>query len=249
MYREIFTELGLSKNEAKIYEVLLSTGDTTAATISRKTSIHRRNTYDTLERLTKKGLVSPIFTKGEHLYQAVNPDKLMTMLKEKVEKLHTILPELQKAYHAKEREEATYIYKGKEGLKNYVRELLASEGDGYSLGAKGLLHTISPTLSTELWTQLKKQKRNFYTLYDPRIPKMIPEVLKDEGGKQKILPKEYESSGVVDIFGDYVVTFANVGVGQITEDTTIFVMVNEHLADSYRTWFRYLWDVTPDIKI
>lgn len=247
MYSAIFEEMGLSPNEAKIYETLLSTGKTSVSQISVNANIHRRNIYDAINRLVQKGLVSPIFQKGENQYQAVHPDKLIEIVKEKENKLSAILPELRKKYGEDSTEEAAYIYKGKEGFKNYVRDVLRLEEDLYSLGAKGLLHNLSKELSKDLWQAVKQKKFKTHTLYDPKTKALLPEVIKNEGGLKKILPPEYATDGVLDIFGDHVVTFANVEIGQVFDDTTIFVMINKQLAESYRTWFKFIWDKCPNI--
>ena len=51
---------------------------------------------------------------------------------------------------------------------------------------------------------------------------------------------------MVDIFGDYVVTFTSTDIGNFGEDGTIFVMINKELADTYRTWFEMVWDLIPE---
>lgn len=242
MYSQIFEEIGLSPNEAKIYETLLSTGESSVAHLSVKANIHRRNIYDAMNRLVQKGLVSPIFQKGENRYQAVHPDKLLEVMKEKEQKLTAVLPELRKKFGEERQEEAAYIYKGKEGFKNYVRDVLRLGEDAYSLGAKGLMYGLSKELSKDVWQAVKNKKLSICTLYDPRVREQLPEVMKSEGGEKRILPAEYATDGVLDIFGDHVVTFANVEVGKVSDDTTIFVMVNRQLAESYKTWFKFIWE-------
>ena len=65
------------------------------------------------------------------------------------------------------------------------------------------------------------------------------------GGEYKILPKNYKPPGVTDVFGNYVVTFTSVDVGNVGEDVTIFVMINPELAETFRTWFKIIWDLCP----
>ena len=82
-YSDVFEELGLTPNEAKIYETLVSGGEMPVSEISIKAKVHRRNVYDALNRLLEKGLVFQIFQKGENLYRAVHPQKLLEVIKEK----------------------------------------------------------------------------------------------------------------------------------------------------------------------
>ena len=58
MIGSMLSELGLTQNEIKIYLALLDIGESLAGTIAENSGIHRRNVYDSLERLIKKGFVS-----------------------------------------------------------------------------------------------------------------------------------------------------------------------------------------------
>ncbi|MFA5994996.1 MAG: helix-turn-helix domain-containing protein [Patescibacteria group bacterium] len=247
MFTAIFEQIGLSPNEAKIYETLLSTGETSVSTISAKAKVHRRNVYDAMNRLLEKGLVFQIFQKGENLYQAVHPNKLLEVLKEKETALTQVLPKLNTLYEAEPPQEAAYIYKGLEGYKNYMRDLARVGQETYFLGAKGLWFTptISQKFLTDFKAEMKRKKVKYYTLYDYRVVEKLPKVFNNVGGNYKILPKKYSTSAVCDIFGDYVVTFTSVDVGNVGEDVTVFVMINHELAESYKTWFRMLWDLCP----
>lgn len=250
MYSEVFEHIGLSPNEAKIYESLLSTGESSVSAISVKANIHRRNVYDALSRLQEKGLVFVIFQKGENRYQAVHPDKLMEVIKEKETKLQLVLPQLRDLFDAESPHEAAYIYKGLEGFKNYMRDVARVGEDTYFWGAKGLWFTpgIDKGFLKDFQTTMDRKKKSYKTLYDPRVPVELPQALVAVRGEYKILPDKYPTPGVVDIFGDYVVTFTSAGVGNFGEDGSIFVMINRELAQTYRTWFHLVWDMLPEKK-
>lgn len=51
-------DVGLSKNEVKVYVALSKIGQATANKIVGNSKVHRTNVYDTLDRLVEKGLVS-----------------------------------------------------------------------------------------------------------------------------------------------------------------------------------------------
>ncbi|PIR75359.1 MAG: hypothetical protein COU34_03220, partial [Candidatus Magasanikbacteria bacterium CG10_big_fil_rev_8_21_14_0_10_43_9] len=50
MHIDILEELGLSQNEAKIYESLIEIGESTISELSNRSKIHRRNIYDSMSR-------------------------------------------------------------------------------------------------------------------------------------------------------------------------------------------------------
>ena len=59
-YQDIFESLGLSPNEAKIYESLVEHGESSISYIAVAAKVHRRNAYDAIERLIDKGLTSEL---------------------------------------------------------------------------------------------------------------------------------------------------------------------------------------------
>jgi sugar-specific transcriptional regulator TrmB len=250
MYSEIFEEIGLSPNEAKIYETLVGRSEISVSNISTHGNIHRRNVYDALNRLIEKGLVFQIFQKNENLYRAVHPQKLLEVVKEKESKILNILPKLAARYEAKPTAEAAFIYKGLEGYKNYMRDMVRVAEPTYFLGAKALWFTpnIEKYFLTDFRETFEKRKIPYFTLFDHQVVEKMPHAISEVGGEYKVLPKKYSTPGVCDIFGDYVVTFSSVDVGNFGEHGSIFVMINHDLAETYRTWFKLIWDLCPETK-
>lgn len=250
MYEKELELLGLSPNEAKIYETLLLMGECAVGQIATQSNIHRRNVYDVLNRLVEKGLVFQIFQGKETLYHCVDPSKLLELLKEKETAFQKILPRLEMIFQKKPPVNAAYIYKGLEGYKNYLRDLIRVGETTYFLGAKALWFTPNTSLSMlhQFQKELEKKKLTYYTIFDPRVPEKLPGAIETVAGEYRILPKGYETPAVCDIFGDYVVTFSSVDVGNFGDDGSIFVMQNKELADSYRTWFQFIWDFCPKNK-
>ncbi len=243
MYQKELELIGLSPNEAKIYEALLRLGESNVTEVANKSGIHRRNVYDTLTRLIEKGLVFQIFQKRETLYQAVEPQKCLELLKEREKAFKKILPGLEYFRTQEEVTEAAYIYRGLEGYKNYVRDLIRTADDTYFLGAKFNWNTPGTEhLLTQFNQTIKKANKKTYTLFDPRVKDAVSAQEYKKVGPHKFLPEKYATAGVMDVFGDYVVTFRSVDIGNFSGESSIFVMQNRELADSYRTWFQFIWD-------
>ncbi|KKQ27504.1 MAG: Transcriptional regulator TrmB [Candidatus Magasanikbacteria bacterium GW2011_GWC2_37_14] len=249
MYSQILTELGLSINEAKIYETLLQEKQTTVSNISKKSKIHRRNIYDSMNRLIEKGLVFQVIGNGDTLFKPVEPAKLMELVDEKRTRLEKEMPHLMREYQKHPAMEAAYIYKGIEGFKNYLRDMLSVNEDAYFIGAKGAW--FDPRLQTFLDKFLidaKKRGIKYYHLFDHEVKNMAPHVPKAVGKPFKFLPKQYSTPSMVDIFGDHVVSFTGAGITKISDDITIFVNISRPLATSYKTWFKFMWDHCPETK-
>src|SRR3989344_9332163 len=134
---EVLENLGLSKNEAKIYETLLHEGESPVGHLAIKSGVHRRNVYDTLNRLTEKGLAFEILENPENKYKAVDPNKFSEMLEEKQQQLFSVMPDMEKLYGSLPHQEGVFIYRGIEGWKNYMRDILRVGEDVYTIGGKG----------------------------------------------------------------------------------------------------------------
>lgn len=247
-YTELFQNLGLAKNEAKIYEVLLENGEQGVGIISEKSGVHRRNVYDSLNRLLEKGLVTEIVESRENIYQAVEPKKLLEIVQEKAESIEKVLPELEKLHFNTPTEYRVHTYKGKEGWKQYMKDIIKTGEPFYSIAAKGgWLDPRVKSFFPSFLDQLKKKNIKTHHLFDSEAKATNHPILKAVDIDYRFLPKKYSTTSGIDIFGDRVNILHNLFLGQIgTEDEIIFtVIVNKNLADSYRTWFQYMWDMCP----
>ncbi|HLC76376.1 MAG TPA: helix-turn-helix domain-containing protein [Candidatus Peribacterales bacterium] len=249
MTTDLFQDLGLSPNEAKIYHALITYGGSGVSTISIRSKVHRRNAYDAVHRLIEKGLVYEVFSSGETLYEAVEPGKLLEFIREKELRLEQELPALLSEYREHRAPQRAYIYKGVEGMKNFLREALKVGEDMYEFGAKG--GWFDPRLGTFTTWFLKEAKRKnikFHHIFDWEVQDKAPHVPEAVGKPYKFAPKAYTSESAIEVFGDHVVTFTGLGFGKIEDDLTIFVMVSPKLAQSYRIWWQMMWDLLPEQK-
>ncbi|EKD24460.1 MAG: Transcriptional regulator, TrmB [uncultured bacterium] len=241
MYTETLELLGLAKNEARIYETLLKEGVSSVGFISQKSQVHRRNVYDSLNRLLEKGLVFEIADSHENRYQAVDPKKLSELTEEKQRALEKIMPALEKLHETTPHKNEVYIYKGIEGWKNYMRDILRLEQDVYTIGGKGAWRDSRLTVFFEKFLK-DAQKKNitFHILFDQEAKELLAHTGPMPGASAQFLPKEYSTETAIDIFGNRIVIFSNVKSGIIDDSSSLTVIVNQQIADSFRIWFLLL---------
>ena len=249
MYTEIFQQLGLSKNGARIYETLLREGELSVGQISVKSGVHRRNVYDAIQRLLEQGLVFEILERKENRYQAVDPNKLRELIQEKERSLVSVLPDLQKLYEENPREQAVYIYRGIEGWKNYMRDIIRVGEDFYCIGGKGAwMEERIMNFFPQFINDAKRKKIKYFHLFDYEVKESGHDIIKHVGKNFKFLPKEYSTTASIDIFGDRVNMTSSVGLGTVDKDTVFNVIVNREVADACRAWFRFMWEFCPEVK-
>ena len=80
MYEEILIKSGLTRDQAKIYEVLLKNGVLPASKISLKAGLKRGLGYKIIEQLVVLGLVEKI-DKKVALFAPNHPSKIKELLK------------------------------------------------------------------------------------------------------------------------------------------------------------------------
>lgn len=238
-------ELDLTQSEAKIYLAVLESGKTTISEIAKKTQLHRRNIYDCLSTLLDKGLVFNILGEQQNFYGSITPEKLIELIESKEIALNKILPELQKLYTKDHVLERAVIYKGIDGFKHYMQDILTVGKDVYCIGAKGgwassLLGDFSQWFEEE---RIAK-KIKVHNLFDAQMRKKIEteKPLFNTFAEHRFLPESYATHSAIDIFGDHLVIFTGLDIERITDDVTLFVVTDADLADSYRTWFQFMWD-------
>lgn len=242
MYKNVLESFGLSKNEAEIYLMLLKNGQSPVSAISTKARVHRRNVYDVLDRLILKGLVFEILNVKENIYKAVNPNKLKEILALKQKSLEKILPNLENLYKNNSKNEEVYIYKGVEGLKIYMQNVLEAKQDVYTIGGAGIWASEEIKIYFENFKKAAdKLKIKFHTIYDHEVQRENRKILTSIKNTYKVLPAIYSTDAAIDIFGDHVVVLTKTKNGEIDEDYLFTVIVNQQIADAFRVWFKLIW--------
>jgi len=243
MYAETFQELGLSPNEARIYEALLELGKSSVSEISSHTNIHRRNIYDAVNRLVEKGIITSVIGDKDSHYIPVDPNKLLEVVEEKREKLEKVMPALEDLFKQNKENEGIYILKGMEGYRNTIRDILDVGESGYTIGGKGIwTNPESDPFVQGLVKGFAKKNMKWRTLFDATTKEQVKSMGKQPHLTYRFLPEKYSSPTAIDIYGDRVVLFVNDNLDAPDENITIFMMVSKKLADSYKKWFEFMWD-------
>ena len=130
MYEQSLKKLDLSEKEAVVYLASLELGLSTIQEIAGKSQISRSTTYEVIESLMKKGLMSAL-TKGKKKYfSAEGPEKLMALidikereLEKRKKELKAILPELKELSSLSGERPRIRIYDGKQGIRRIQEDI------------------------------------------------------------------------------------------------------------------------------
>jgi len=238
--------IGLTKNEIKIYLALLELGQTTSGAIIKKTGIHTSKVYDGLERLLEKGLVTYVIISNTKNFKAVDPDRLMDFLEEKKRKIseeeqqiREVLPRLKLMQGLVKDETQAEIFQGWKGLEtvySLLRKTVKKGDTNYVLGAsKGEdEETVKKFFNKHLsLLALKKIKQKI--IYNEEARENIHEQHKhpelfEVKYMQNTTPAE------INIWADKVMIVI------LTKKPTAILISNPKVAESYKTFFNLLWE-------
>lgn len=236
--KKALAEIGLGDGEIKVYTALLKLGSSTVSKIKEETGLHRTTIYDFIEKLLNKGLVSYVIKNNTKHYNATDPNKLIDFLEEKEKNIRDILPDLLKLSETKRDDIRVEVYRGIEGLKTYLNDVLRAGKDLIGFGVDE--------------TKFKERAPIFMEQYFKKEGKLgIKERLLTKAGASfvfnkkttiyRVIPQEFFSPTPTLVYGNKVVVI-------IWEPLTIVMIENTDLARSYKGYFEMLWKSAKPYK-
>lgn len=228
-------ELGLGKNEAKVYLALLEIGTSKVGELSKRTGIYRRTIYDALKGLMEKGLVSYIIKGKKRYFTASNPKILLDLVKEKEKKIKAMLPDLLSLKREEKEEIKAEIYTGKKALKSLIEEQIEC-GEFYGIGITEKAWDVLNFSMPHLIKKVVKKKTRAKLLVHKKAWNILNKIKSDKI-KIKILPEEYYGPSSTLIWLD------KVSISYYGDVPTIIVIENEKINKAYRNYFNLLWKV------
>lgn len=233
---ELFQQLGLDERESKLYLELLKIGPAKAGLLSRHTSLDRSVTYKLLYQLATKGFVSVVIRENRKYFQATDPEKLLDLLKEREGRLQEAIPKLREL-KAPSEEAQVEVYKGKEGFKTVMNDLLRQKQDLYGIG-----YTAKGPKMVKYWYEQWNQRRIKQGIR--RIYLVSSETAKKEVTTRplttiKIMPKGFISPASTIIYGEKVAIFF-----PEKDDFTGIIVRSKRITKAYQSFFDTLWKLS-----
>jgi sugar-specific transcriptional regulator TrmB len=236
MNQKFLEEAGLTQSEAKVYLSLLEKGSSRAGEITKHTSIHRRSVYDAVERLIEKGLVSYIKTNNRKYFEAVAPERLLEMLKEREDNIKQILPELHLLRKFSDEKKEVQFFRGKQAIKTVFDDQIKE-------GKEVLLFGDAVNVDEIV--------KYYFPHFDKeRVEKGIKvRMLFDESArKEKYLSKIPLSDIRFIKKGNKAPTSTNIYGNKVSiiiweENPKAILIADSSLAESFRAYFEFMWNI------
>ena len=227
-------KIGFTANEAKVYLALLELGEAQAGLISKRSQVNRTNTYDCLERLADKGLVTFYLTSSRKMFKPVDPRAIMSYLKEKETVAEEAMPELLAAFNGKKQEEEAMIFKGRKGIKSVLNDIIKSSKSYVAFGSSGKFMEIMKYDFT-LFQNQKKELKIFSRIIQAESARKNKELQRVAYANFRYLPDKFVSPTTTIVYGNKVaiIVWSTVPIAN--------VISSKLAADSFSNYFEVLW--------
>src|SRR3989339_1254791 len=98
----LLTQIGFSKNEAKVYLTALELGPSPACKLAEQAELPRTTVYFILDYLIKRGVMGKTKAKGKTLFIADPPEKLLSILNDLKLQMEKAMPRFEAMYNTSE---------------------------------------------------------------------------------------------------------------------------------------------------
>jgi len=228
---EKLKKAGLTGNEAKVYLELLKRGSISANELAKKVGLDRSLTYQLLNNLVEKGLVSYVIKENKKYFEAADPENILIKIKEQERLVESLIPDLKKIEKLKEKEQEVKVYEGKQGLKTFFEDLIKSKevcifgstGKSYDVLKFEIPHIAKKAQELGMKGKMvtsKEFKRHEMT----RLPNLKVRYL-----------EEIKSPATTTIYED------KVAIHVLTDKPVVIIIKNKDIAEGYRNYFEFLW--------
>jgi len=240
MDQRILEDIGMSKNEIKVYLALLKLGKVTSGKLISETNIQVSALYYCLDNLIKKGLATYSLIANKKHFQATSPEQLVELIDSKKKQLNKILPELKQLQNESSEPVETNIYEGYKCIKGIYDKILRElkKGDTYYVfGARQLGDKENETLNNlinNFHLQREKKAIKVKIIFNRDLEKEIKASIK------KFKHIEYKFSDIKTnsftlIYKDKVIDFL------YTKRLIAIETISKEISESYKKFFDELW--------
>jgi sugar-specific transcriptional regulator TrmB len=245
MNTTVLRKIGLSENEVKLYLALIKSGALTAYELSQKTGIYRVHVYDKLEQLQKKGFATHIYMGAKKHFKAASPIRITQFLEEKKSELSALeketkqlIPELSALEQHLEGETKVDVFKGVEGLKFFLRDILKTKKEVMVTGIDDQKYMESlPVFMGQYFRDLRlhKIKERVITVNRKSISRFNKKMAATT--TYRFLDANQFNPTNTFIYGEKVV------IVSWDVPVTAIMIHNIKIAETYKNHFEYLWKI------
>ncbi len=242
--RSLLMQLGLDDREAEVYLALLPLKISRVSTIAKAAKQPRTLTYVILDKLQERGLVSEVIKGKTQNFVAESPRKLLSYASDQIDELeeaHHLLtstvPYLESLTSPLAGKPRVTMLHGIDGAKQLYRDVLQHEFVGL-FNTEAMYKAFGGNIVTKIFGKDVQLKGRDLLVDNAGARSFVKEVSQNEEYTIRLLPNNIQFHSDTIVFGDTVALFS------YDDENTIVRIENSNLANTYRSWFDALWELS-----
>jgi sugar-specific transcriptional regulator TrmB len=234
--KEQLEQYGLTSKEADIYLACLKEGETTAGRLSKITEIRRSTTYEIIDSLKRKGLLSSIIKNKKSYFIAAKPKTLIDLLREKENIISEIIPSLNRIAESQNTLSKASIFKGVKSIKPVVLDIL-NHKEVFIYGAGNVGEDYFGSFIENFARKRLEKKVVAKAIMGTNVPQhmLSPEVLSVTNIRKLALFNDFKT--VYFLYGDNFLSIS------LSEDPLAVKINDKTFTDSQKEIFQFLWSI------
>jgi len=233
-------QLGLTKNEIKMYDALLELGENTVGPLIKKLGIHRQVAYDSLEGLIQKKMVVSSTKNNRMFFRIADPKNILDNIRHQELVAKSLVHEISQKLSGQKKGQEIRIYEGEKAF----RELTIRNDDLQPQNTDYLVVTGAAKRFTDIMqvsdvferSNRIRQKKNIKTkiIYN-NIDREEAEKVQRKNSEIRFLDKGYHSPTAFALWYD--------SVNLISYGSEVFCIEikNKDFHQSYLNYFNLIW--------
>lgn len=241
----VLRSLGLTKNEIIVYRCLLMSPGL-AGEVTARTGIHRRNVYDSMERLVKKGLVGYVTRNNRKHFEATDPKHFLYLIKKEKEELESkeralaeVLPQILLLKNSVKENARVTVFEGKRGLINLLEDVLKTR-------RTNLVFSTTKIRFIRQYLEWFHKRRVRLKIVDRLI---LNEREKERASRLSRMPcthvrvmrDEFDTPLAINVYAN------KVGMLIFSDNPIAILIEDRSVANSFKNYFELLWKMARQV--
>jgi len=244
MHEKLLEDIGLTKNESRIYLTLLRIGKSKSGKLVKEAKTSGGKIYETLNKLVDKGLVKIVVENGIKHFIANNPKTVLDYLKERENNLREkekefkkLLPSFENLKKTNKPEELVSMIKGFRGISTIIYDCLEKgKGQIYIMG----IRSSKDEKFNRFWINWHKKRIE--------LKKEAKMIFSDEGGDYLKFFKKLKFTKVKKLLhlspSAIMILDNNTFIFSYEKELTCIHMNSESITKSMLNFFNDLWKIS-----
>lgn len=247
-YLQVLEELGFSEKESAVYLALLAVDSATVTQIAQKAEVQRTTSYEILDSLLHRGLVTKFKKQKKIYFSAGDPRRLISYLEREKEesvkkidlqksKVNEVMGEFLSLLEPKSTKPKVEFYEGEKGMREAYENTLTSEGEILSYANVEEVHKGLPNFFPEYYSRRAALGIPIRAIFTNNVPSIeLSTHDKQEMRETIILPDPS------DTFSPEVNIYNNKMLIASWREKMAVIIESKELADLQRVIYKIVWD-------